>query len=100
MRLLLRYEWSKPARLPALWGFLALCLAFNCLLIGNGDRWRWEWNEAGAVADELGQQVNQDFLDGLEQHLERQRLRPIQRPHRPVRSEERGVGHECGKGFI
>lgn len=64
---LLSYEWSKLARLPALWGFLALCLAFNCLLIGNGDRWRWEWNEAAAVTGSLGQRVNQDFLDGLEQ---------------------------------
>ena len=33
---LLRYEWSKLARLPALWGVLALCLVFNCLLIGSG----------------------------------------------------------------
>ena len=67
MRLLLRYEWSKLARLPALWGFLALCLAFNCLLIGSGDHWRWEWNETAAMTGELGQRVNQDFLDGLEQ---------------------------------
>lgn len=64
---LLRYEWSKLARLPALWGFLALCLAFNCLLIGSGDRWRWEWNETAAVTGGLGQRVDAHFLDGLEQ---------------------------------
>lgn len=65
---LLKYEWSKLARLPALWGFLALCLAFNCLLMGNGNRWRWEWNEASAVTSELGQRVDAGFLDGLKQH--------------------------------
>lgn len=62
---LLRYEWGKLARLPALWGVLALCLAFNCLLIGSGDRWRWEWNEAAAMTDGLGQRVDSGFLDGL-----------------------------------
>ena len=37
---LLGYEWRKLAQLPALWGVLVLCLVFNCLLIGSGDRWR------------------------------------------------------------
>lgn len=64
---LLGYEWSKLARLPALWGFLALCLAFNCLLIGSGDRWRWEWNETAAMTGGLGQRVDTHFLDGLRQ---------------------------------
>ena len=64
---LLRYEWGKLARLPALWGVLALCLAFNCLLIGSGDRWRWEWNEAASMTGGLGQRVDTDFLDGLRQ---------------------------------
>ena len=64
---LLRYEWGKLARLPAFWGVLALCLAFNCLLIGSGDRWRWEWNEAAALTGGLGQRVETDFLDGLRQ---------------------------------
>ena len=62
---LLRYEWSKLARLPALWGVLALCLVFNCLLIGSGDRWRWEWNETAAMTGGLGQRVDTGFLDGL-----------------------------------
>lgn len=62
---LLRYEWSKLARLPALWGVLSLGLAFNCLLIGSGDRWRWEWNEVASMTGGLGQQVDTDFLDGL-----------------------------------
>ncbi len=64
---LLRYEWSKLARLPALWGVLVLCLAFNCLLIGSGDHWRREWNETVAMTGGLGQRVDQDFLDGLGQ---------------------------------
>lgn len=64
---LLRYEWSKLVCLPALWGVLVLCLAFNCLLIGSGDRWRREWNETAAMTDGLGQRVDQDFLDGLGQ---------------------------------
>ena len=29
------YEWRKLFRLPALWSFLALCLAFNGLLIAS-----------------------------------------------------------------
>ena len=29
------YEWRKLFRLPALWAFLALCLAFNGLLIAT-----------------------------------------------------------------
>ena len=62
---LLRYEWGKLARLPALWGVLVLCLAFNCLLIGSGDRWRREWNETAAMTGGLGQRVDSDFLDGL-----------------------------------
>lgn len=64
---LLRYEWSKLSHLPAFWGVLVLCLAFNCLLIGSGDRWRWEWNEAASMTGGLGQRVDTDFLDGLRQ---------------------------------
>ena len=30
---LLCHEWRKLLRLPVLWGFLALCLAFNGLLL-------------------------------------------------------------------
>lgn len=64
---LLRYEWSKLAHLPALWGVLALCLTFNCLLLGSGDRWRWEWNEAATMTGGLGQRVDTGFLDRLRQ---------------------------------
>ena len=64
---LLGYEWRKLVQLPALWGVLALCLAFNCLLISSGDRWRWEWNETAAMTAGLGQRVDTDFLDGLRQ---------------------------------
>jgi len=62
---LLRYEWSKLSHLPAFWGVLVLCLAFNCLLIGSGDRWRWEWNETASMTGGLGQRVDTDFLDRL-----------------------------------
>ncbi len=62
---LLGYEWRKLAQLPALWGVLALCLAFNCLLISSGDRWRWEWNETAAIIGGQGQRVDDGFLDGL-----------------------------------
>ena len=30
---LVAWEWRKLVRLPALWGFLVLCLAFNGLLL-------------------------------------------------------------------
>ncbi|NBI68266.1 hypothetical protein D1646_15955 [Pseudoflavonifractor sp. 60] len=64
---LLSCEWSKLVRLPALWGCLALCLVFNCLLIGSGDRWRWEWNETAAMTSGWGPRVDSGFLDGLRQ---------------------------------
>ena len=64
---LLQYEWGKLARLPAFWGVLVLCLAFNCLLIGSGDCWRQEWNEAASMTGGLGERVDTDFLDGIRQ---------------------------------
>ncbi len=59
------YEWRKLFRLPALWGFLALCLAFNWLLIGSESYGRELFNEVGAVTEVLGQRVDGDFLAGL-----------------------------------
>ena len=64
---LLRYEWSKLVRLPAFWGVLVLCLAFNCLLIGSGNHLRREWNEAAALTGGLDQRVDTGFLSGLRQ---------------------------------
>lgn len=63
---LLAYEWRKLARLPALWGFLALCLAFNGFLLWEEDSLRQPFNEAGAITKELGQRVDGAFLEGLE----------------------------------
>lgn len=63
---LLAYEWRKLARLPALWGFLVLCLTFNGLLLWEEDSLRQPFNEAGAIAKELGQRVDVAFLEGLE----------------------------------
>ena len=67
---LLRYEWSKLVRLPAFWGVLVLCLAFNCLLIGSGNHLRREWNEAASLTGGLDQRVDTGFLSGLRQQTQ------------------------------
>ena len=60
------YEWRKLFRLPALWAFLALCLAFNALLIASLSPYdRALFNETSAAAEALGQRVDEDFLAGL-----------------------------------
>lgn len=58
-------EWCKLFRLPALWAFAALCLAFNCLLIFTETYGRDFFNDASAAAADLGQRVNASFLSGL-----------------------------------
>lgn len=63
---LVAWEWRKLVRLPALWGFLVLCLAFNGLLLWEEDSLRQPFNEASAIAEVLGQRVDRTFLDGLE----------------------------------
>ena len=66
MRRLLVYEWGKLFRLPALWVFLGLCLAFNGLLLGSvtpGDR--AFIGQTSQAAEELGVRVDGDFLAGL-----------------------------------
>lgn len=63
---LVAWEWRKLVRLPALWGFLVLCLAFNGLLPWEEDSLRQPFNEASAIAEVLGQRVDGTFLDGLE----------------------------------
>lgn len=60
------WEWRKLVRLPALWGFLALCLTFNGLLLWEEDSLRQPFNETSAIAEELGQRVDGAFLEGLE----------------------------------
>ncbi len=63
---LVAWEWRKLVRLPALWGFLVLCLAFNGLLLWEEDSLRQPFNEASAIAEVLGQRMDGTFLDGLE----------------------------------
>ena len=65
MRLVV-YEWCKLLRLPALWVFLGLCLAFNGLLMGTLSPYdRAFFNDTSADAAVLGQRVDGDFLEGL-----------------------------------
>ena len=60
------YEWRKLLRLPALWVFLGLCLAFNALLIGTLSSYdRAFFNDTSADAAVLGQRVDDAFLEGL-----------------------------------
>ena len=60
------YEWRKLLRLPALWVFLGLCLAFNGLLIGTLSPYdRAFFNDTSADAAVLGQRVDDAFLEGL-----------------------------------
>ena len=64
------WEWRKLLTLPALWGFLALCLAFNGLLMANAPGDRQTFGEISATARALGQRVAQDFVEGLAQRPE------------------------------
>ena len=60
------YEWRKLFRLPALWAFLALCLAFNGLLIATLSPYdRAFFNETSQTAKALGQRVDEHFLAGI-----------------------------------
>ena len=63
---LLLAEWRKLFRLTALWGFFALCLAFNGLLLWEKEDLCQPFREAGAIARELGQRVDGSFLAGME----------------------------------
>ena len=65
MRLAL-YEWRKFFCLPALWGFLALSLLFNGLLILSfAQTGRDFFNQTSADAALLGQRVGPDFFREL-----------------------------------
>ena len=64
---LLKYEWRKLAGTPALWAFLALCVAFNGFLL-LATKWSCrEFNEGSAVAAQLGQRVDDAFVEGFAQ---------------------------------
>lgn len=58
-------EWRKLFRLPALWGFLLLCLILNWYLIGAGSYSREPFNQVSAAAAQLGQRVDAGFQDRL-----------------------------------
>jgi len=62
---LLGYEWRKLFRLPALWGFLLLCLGFNWALLGSVSGERELFNRISAVTEELGQRADSRFREGL-----------------------------------
>lgn len=62
---LLGYELRKLFRLPALWVFLALCLALNFMLIFSSEYGLPFFNETSETASVLGQRVNEDFVAGL-----------------------------------
>ena len=62
---LVAYEWRKLLRLPAPWSFLALCLAFNCLLLWENDHLHTFFNESSEIASELGQRVDGEWLRSL-----------------------------------
>lgn len=63
---LILYEWRKLLHLPALWGFLALCLAFNGLLLWENDSIRPFFNESSELTADLGQRVDGAWIEALE----------------------------------
>ena len=55
-------EWQKLFRLPALWVFLGLCLAFNGLLLAEPSPYdRAFFNETSSDAVALGQRADDSF---------------------------------------
>lgn len=62
---LLGYELRKLFRLPALWAFLALCLALNFMLIFSSEYGLPFFNETSETASVLGQRVDDGFITGL-----------------------------------
>lgn len=61
------YEGKKLLSLPILWIFLALCLAFNGLLLGTHLSGRDFFQSVSATAQALGQRVDSAFLAALAQ---------------------------------
>lgn len=58
-------EWKKLFRLPALWGFILLCLAFNALLIFTNTFGSDFLNDTSKDAAALGRHIDQTFIDTL-----------------------------------
>lgn len=72
MRSLAAHEAGKLFLSPALWSFLALCLAFNALLLTvNAPNVLIAFtNETSHVTRELGQRIDEDFLAALAERAE------------------------------
>ncbi len=64
---LLKYEWRKLAGTPALWVFLALCVAFNGFLLLAAKWTCRQFNEGSAAAARLGQRVGEACVEGFAQ---------------------------------
>ncbi len=62
---LLGYELKKLLRLPALWVFLALCLALNITLIISSDYGMPFFNETSQITRRFGQRYNADYINAL-----------------------------------
>ena len=62
---LLKYEWRKLARIVSLWVFAALCLAFNLFYIATNGYYRQSFHEASQTAVQLGQRIDDTFLERL-----------------------------------
>lgn len=63
---LIRHEWKKLFSMPALWVFVILCLLLNGLVLYNFRYDAGEFNQMSALAQELGQRVDADFIVALE----------------------------------
>ena len=59
------WELRKLLQLPALWGFLALCLVLNGALIFSMDQNRESFNAASHAAGQVGQRVDDTFSERL-----------------------------------
>lgn len=80
--MLLKYEWRKLAEMPALWAFLILCFLFNCLLL-FATKWTCrEFNNGSAIAAQLGQRVDEEFIAGFAQ------LPPAETPEKQKEQDE------------
>ncbi len=66
MRLIF-WEWKKLFSLPALWGFLALGFLLNLgFIFGQSENQRSIFNGISACTAQLGQRVDADFMERLE----------------------------------
>ena len=62
---LLKYEWRQRARMASLWMFAALCMVFNLFYISTSGYYRQSFHEASQIAVQLGQRIDNTFLERL-----------------------------------